>query len=265
MDELDKGMFRLGYYSRIVARTTNPTELSIRNNAARRWLLDIPREEVVCLDVETTGLDPHGNDEILQVALCDGNCKMLLDSFVHPKRRRKWSDAQAIHGISPAMVANAPTISELSAPIGRIIAECTLLIGYNVRTFDLEFLKEAGIELPPFFYVYDLMHDCSVLYGRWNNHYGNYTFISLEKMAAHFHIDYDAHDSGEDAIATTKLFYKLLNSQKMRNTIKRLEEQGSAKVSETPKTQKTNESERINPMLFAVIAIFAFLIWLSSQ
>ena len=210
---------RLVYYS-CGEKQRNPVALAVKSEEMRKWLIGIPKTEVVCLDVETTGLYPRENDEILQISMCDGNGEMLLDSYVHPAHRKRWPNAEAIHGISPAMVKDAPTLLDLADEIRRILDGCTLLIGYNVRSFDLEFLRMGGIELPRRMNVYDLINDCSVLYSTWNRNYGNYTYISLENMANRFHITYDAHSSAEDVVATTKLFYRLLNSAKMKNAVK---------------------------------------------
>jgi DNA polymerase-3 subunit epsilon len=215
----------------------NPVALSIPNDEARQWMLDVPRNEVACLDVETTGLYPHQTDEVLQISICDGNGKMLLNTYVHPARRKRWPNAQSVHGITPAMVKDSRTLLELSDEIRKIIVGCTLLIGYNVRNFDLEFLKAGGVDLPRYFKVYDLIDDCSVLYSHWNKNYGNYTYISLENVARKLNVEYSPHDSSEDVQATVKVFYKMLNSVKMRNAVKKAE---SARVDDKPKPAPAN-------------------------
>lgn len=220
MDEREREKLLLGYYSRLDQKKRNPVALTVRSEDMRRWLLGIPKDDVLCLDLETTGLDPHDNDEVLQVSICDGNGKMLLNSYVHPVHRRRWTNAEAIHGITPEMVKDAPALLDLNDEIHRLLSECTLLIGYNIRNFDLEFLKAGGIDLPRVMTVYDLINDCSVLYSTWNDYYGNYTYISLENMTKKLRVTYSPHDSSEDVKATVKVFYKLLNGTKMQNAIK---------------------------------------------
>ena len=48
-----------------------------------------------------------------------------------------------------------------------------MLIGYNIRGCDLEFLKASDVVVPHATRVYDVMLDCSVLYGEWSGHYHN--------------------------------------------------------------------------------------------
>lgn len=204
------------YYKR---EKRNPVSLAVISEEMRQWLLDLPKDEIICLDLETTGLYPHQTDEVLQVSICNGNGEMLLNTYVKPANRKRWPNAQAIHGITPAMVKDAPTLLDISSEIYSLIESCTLLIGYNVRDFDLEFLIAGGVKLPRFLKVYDLINDCSVLYSYWNSSYCNYTYISLEKVANKLGITYSPHDSSEDVQATVNVYYKLLNSEKMKSAV----------------------------------------------
>jgi DNA polymerase III epsilon subunit-like protein len=208
------------------SKRKNPVRVSIPNEVTRQWMLDIPREEVVCLDLETTGLYPRETDEVLQVSICDGTGLMLLDSYVRPEKRKRWPNAERIHGITPAMVKDSPTLKELGDLIYSILDGCTLLIGYNIRNFDLEFLKVGGVSLPNDMKVYDLINDCSVLYGTWNDRYRNYSYISLEKVTRRFAIVYEPHDSYQDVLATIRVFYEMLDSHLMRKAIE--ERKGTA-------------------------------------
>ena len=54
----------------------------------------------IVIDTEATGLHP-GWDELLQVAVIDGEGRVLFDQLIKPSRRKKWPDAQRVHGISP--------------------------------------------------------------------------------------------------------------------------------------------------------------------
>ncbi|MCY4410095.1 MAG: 3'-5' exonuclease, partial [Caldilineaceae bacterium] len=76
----------------------------IPNAAARaRAILD---ERPLFFDTETTGL--NSSAEIVEVGIVDAEGNTLLESLVRPIRRIP-SDAVAVHGISNAMVRNAPT------------------------------------------------------------------------------------------------------------------------------------------------------------
>lgn len=113
-------------------------------------LRELPRNRVVCLDVETTGLNPNA-DEILQVALVRGDEAVLLSSYVRPERRVRWPAAQRVNGISPEMVADCPPLSSLSQELERHLCGATLIVGYNVA-FDLAFVRAAGISIVRFRY-----------------------------------------------------------------------------------------------------------------
>ena len=70
----------------------------------------------------------------------------FLGTFVRPLVRAEWSEAQAIHGISPADVAGAPTLAEISDRLEAAIAGADVLVIYNVD-FDLGFLPSPAREL----------------------------------------------------------------------------------------------------------------------
>ena len=237
----------LKYDTTAEPKRRNPVRVSIPNEVTRQWMLDIPKEEVVCLDLETTGLYPHETDEVLQISICDGTGLLLLDSYIRPEKRKRWPNAEGIHGITPAMVKDSPTLKELGDLIYSILDGCTLLIGYNIRNFDLEFLKAGGVKLPNDMKVYDLINDCSVLYGTWNDHYRNYSYISLEKAAWHFTIGYKPHDSFQDVSATTTLFYGMLDSNEMKEAIERRAEKRPAQAKPTVTLPKSTTTAKTAP------------------
>lgn len=107
---------------------------------------------LVCVDLEATGVWP-GHDRIVQIATAsifpDGRVS-TWSSLVNPERPMP-AGAQAIHGITDAMVASAPTFSQLAQKVGALLSGCDLT-GYNVARFDrrllaAEFLR-AEVEDP---------------------------------------------------------------------------------------------------------------------
>ena len=92
----------------------------------KKWYLDQSDEflkifkfspdEIICFDLETTGLD-KANDEILQLSIIDGNSDVLFDSLIKPAHKKSWAGAEAINGISPAMVKTAPTFEDIKPKI----------------------------------------------------------------------------------------------------------------------------------------------------
>ena len=63
---------------------------------------------IATIDFETTGLKA-GEDEVLQVSIIDENYNVLLNAYCRPNNKESWEDAQAVHGITPLIVANLST------------------------------------------------------------------------------------------------------------------------------------------------------------
>jgi len=99
-------------------------------------------------DTETTGLDPSGGDEILQIGatrIVAGKLRRqdCFEQLVDPQRPIPAASIP-IHGIEPAMVAGQPTIAEV-LPAFHAYAQDTVLVAHNAA-FDMRFLqlKEAA-------------------------------------------------------------------------------------------------------------------------
>ena len=104
---------------------------------------DDPDSRWLYLDTETTGLD-HTWDEIVEIAIASPYGEPLLNTLVRPVRNRRWADAQAIHGISPEMVEDAPTLDELMPEIRRLVADRPVVI-YNAG-YDTAMLGSYALE-----------------------------------------------------------------------------------------------------------------------
>ncbi len=107
---------------------------------------------LVCVDLEATGVWP-GQDRIVQIAIAtihpDGRLS-TWSSLVNPERPMP-PDAQAIHGISDAMVATSPTFADLAPTVSALLTDCDLT-GYNVERYDRRLLaaefRRAGCADP---------------------------------------------------------------------------------------------------------------------
>ncbi len=102
------------------------------HDAAAKWarqLLDDPA--CVVLDTETTGL--HDGARIVEIAVLSIDGTVLLDSLVNPQTPIP-EEASRIHGITDTTVKDAPTFSDLLAPLTGALQGRKIVV-YN-RDFD---------------------------------------------------------------------------------------------------------------------------------
>lgn len=107
---------------------------------------------LVCVDLEATGVRVD-HDRIVQMAAArifpDGRVT-TWSSLVNPEQPIP-PVATAIHGISDALAASAPTFAQLAPTIVALLSGCDLA-GYNVERFDRRLLaaefRRAGVEDP---------------------------------------------------------------------------------------------------------------------
>jgi DNA polymerase-3 subunit epsilon len=93
------------------------------------------------LDVETTGLRPDLGDRVVEIAVVRAQGLTQMSRFVslvNPQRRLN-PGATRVHGITPAMVADAPEFSDLLHQLLPLI-EDIVLVCHNAP-FDLSFLE----------------------------------------------------------------------------------------------------------------------------
>jgi len=159
----------------------------------------------VYLDLETTGLDPTA-DEILEIGILDDSGAVLLDSLVKPTRLRQWPDAQRIHGITPAAVADAPTLAELRPRIVAAVTGARVVI-YNAP-FDSGFLVP---ELAAAGEVVCAMRPFAEAFGEWDTCRGSWHWQKLHVAAAHIGFIWSgaAHRAIHDCAATRAVWHWL--------------------------------------------------------
>jgi DNA polymerase-3 subunit epsilon len=97
---------------------------------------------LIALDTETTGMTPEDGSTLVEVAsvvLEDGEIGATWSSLVRPGRPIP-PDAVRVHGITDAMVADAPLPSAIA---GRLRAACgDLPLVFHNAPFDLPFLVD---------------------------------------------------------------------------------------------------------------------------
>lgn len=171
-----------------------------------RAITGFPFERVVVLDTETTGLNAY-DDEILSISFTDIDGNVLFSSLLKPKRKRSWPGAQAVNGISPSMVKNAPTFDQVADKVSSFINDNTLIVGYNTQ-FDVDFIFATGkVEYPT--NTFDVMREFSTVHGRTRRG-DRYRWVKLAECAAYYGYTFEAHESLSDARATAYAFKSLL-------------------------------------------------------
>lgn len=160
---------------------------------------------LVALDTETTGMSPAAGAvlvEVASVALENGSPGATWSSLVRPGRPIP-PDATRVHGITDAMVADAPEPGALAGPLRSACGE--LPIVFHNASFDLPFLQDLMLksgQSPLWNPVVDTLGLARDLFGGGGN--------SLEPLALRLGIrPVDAHRALGDALTTARVFLVL--------------------------------------------------------
>lgn len=164
--------------------------------------------ELAVLDFETTGVDPE-QDEVLQVAIIDGEGRVLMDELCRPQRAVTWEAAQKVNGIAPETVAGRPPFSEFAPQARDILAKAKTVVAYNAP-FEQGFLRAAGVE-PSLFRWADPMVDFAKAFGGQKR--------KLATAAGVFDYQFSAHDALEDVRATL-FVYRALEEGVLRRIVR---------------------------------------------
>jgi len=157
------------------------------------------------LDTETTGMSPATGAalvEIARVEIEDGALRDAWSSLVRPGRPIP-PDAVAVHGITDAMVAEAPTPAEIGARLRERVDDRTLV--FHNASFDLPFLvtllRDSG--QPPLLNpIVDTLGLARGLFGAGSN--------SLGQLAERMGLPAEtAHRALGDARTTARVFLTL--------------------------------------------------------
>jgi DNA polymerase-3 subunit epsilon len=159
-------------------------------------------------DTETTGLDPSGGDEIVQIGAARIVAGKLRreDSFeqlVNPRRDIPAAGI-AIHGIRAELVADAPTLDHV-LPAFHAFAHDTVLVAHNAA-FDMRFLqlKERATGIVFDQPVLDTLLLSAVVHPQQDSH-------ELEAIAVRLGVRVlGRHTALGDALVTAEVFIKML-------------------------------------------------------
>ena len=159
-------------------------------------------------DTETTGLNPTGGDEIIQLGAARiVNGKLLRQEFfnhlVDPGRRVPEASI-LIHGITQEMVAGKPRIGDV-LPAFHAFAEDTVLVAHN-GAFDMRFLqlKEKATGLVFSQPVLDTLLLSAVVHPNQSSH-------RLEAIAERLNVSlHGRHTALGDAMVTAEVWLRLI-------------------------------------------------------
>jgi DNA polymerase-3 subunit epsilon/ATP-dependent DNA helicase DinG len=158
------------------------------------------RDEIVALDLETTGLDPS-HDSIIEIGAVkfqEGRVTDTFQSLINPHRSLP-RNIVALTGITQEEVNGAPPLKQVLPKLERFVGNRAVL-GHNV-SFDLGFLERQNAlrsNLP--LDTYELASVMLPAVPRY----------SLGALAAHLGVELvDAHRADKDAEATALVYWAL--------------------------------------------------------
>ena len=182
---------------------------------------DAEKNEYVCLDCETTGLNPK-KDEILSIgAVHIKDNKILMrktfNIFVKPSQNIN-AEAIKIHQIRPIDLANAVDPKDAILDLLEFIGSRPI-VGYYIK-FDIAIIskytkKYIGIKLP------NETIEVSSMYYRTRKKTSEYEFIDLKFDTIMKELNIPTlgkHDALNDAIMTSMIFLKLRNVTDAKTT-----------------------------------------------
>ena len=199
-------------YRRKLCKACFDADLAIRRaegDAHRSRAFSMKREKVLFFDLELTGVYHH--DEILSVSIVDGTGRIVMDTLVRPIHKKKWKQTEKIHGITPDMVTESPTLEELKPRLRELFDAADILIAYGIST-DYSHIK----------YIYETEAEREALHKKarcaanefvrfQSEHYPDEVHASLSDAMARLGIEWDgvAHTSIADTIGCAKVWEKL--------------------------------------------------------
>ena len=159
-------------------------------------------------DVETTGTNAQA-ERITEIAIYIHDGKKIVDemhTLINPEKSIPYRITQ-ITGINNAMVRNAPPFYEVARQIVELTQEC-VFVAHNAA-FDYNFIRHEFKRLG---YTYKREQVCTVKLSR--KLLPGHSSYSLGRLCDDLNINIESrHRANGDALATVKLFEKLLEKE----------------------------------------------------
>lgn len=181
----------------------------------------------IVLDTETTGFDPNNGDRIVEIGCVELEDHMPTGKeyqvYLNPERDMP-KEAEAVHGISAAFLADKPKFAEVVDDFLAFIGEAPLVI--HNAAFDMRFLnaelKLAGRPTLPFSRAID-----SIEVAKAKLPGARY---SLDELCKRFEIDLtrrDKHGALLDAELTAQVYLELLGGRQTRLSLAPVDQSGA--------------------------------------
>ena len=196
-------------YKRKLCKACYEEDMAIRRvegDAHRNAFYNMDRARILFFDLELTGFYDH--DEILSITIIDGNGKLIMDTLVKPTHTTKWKRTEKIHGITPDMVVDAPTLEMLTPDIKQIFENADHIIAYGVSTdySHIKYIYETNEEREA---LHNKVLCCATEFVRYTHEVRpDVVHASLTDAMACFEIEWDgiAHSSAADTYACRKVW-----------------------------------------------------------
>jgi DNA polymerase-3 subunit epsilon len=171
----------------------------------------ISKQIFICLDCESTGLDPE-KDRIIEIAATKFTFDGILEEFqtlIDPECPIPKT-SQDIHNISAEMLSGKPKVKEILPDFFRFI-DGHILVGHGIG-FDISLIAAEArrADLPN-----NILKQPSIDTLRMARLYGESPINSLEMLRKHFNVAAEgAHRAMSDVIVNIEVFKHLARSYK---------------------------------------------------
>lgn len=159
-------------------------------------------DSYVCIDLETTGLNPR-TDKIIEIGAVRVENKRIVkqwDTFVNPGRPLEERIIE-LTGIRDEQLAEAPSIGEVLPDLLELIGD-EVLLGHRVL-FDYSFIKKAMVDEKR---VFERKGIDTLKIAR--KYLADLESRSLAYLCEYYKIPHSAHRALNDALATVELYHK---------------------------------------------------------
>lgn len=160
-------------------------------------------DSYVCLDLETTGLEPK-KDKIIEIGVIrveKGRITDRMETFVNPDRKLE-ERIMELTGIRDEQLADAPYIKDILPEFLDFVGD-SVLLGHSIQ-FDYAFIKRAAVNERISFERQGI--DTLRIARKFLS---DLESRSLASLCRHFGITHNAHRALADAEATHALYGKL--------------------------------------------------------